>query len=139
MRCKKFGDYFFIRLEKKEEVIESVIKFCKENNIKLGYFYAIGAVSNVVLGHYFLGTKEYTEREFEEPLEMANLFGNIAVMDNEVYVHAHGVFSNNKMEVKGGHVKEAIVSATAEVVLHKIGGNIERRYSKEIGLNLLDM
>ncbi|MBL7147555.1 MAG: DNA-binding protein [Nanoarchaeota archaeon] len=139
MRYKQFEGYFFIRLEKGEKVIENIIKFCKENNIKLGYFYGIGAVSKVILGHYFLGTKEYTEKEFEEPLEIASLFGNITMMDDEVYIHVHGSFSDNKMEVKGGHVKEAVVSATAEIVLHKIEGSVGRKYSEDIGLNLLNI
>lgn len=139
MKHKQFGDYYFIKLEKGEEMIKNILKFSKEHNIKLGYFHALGAVAKVYLGHYFLGTKKYTEKEFEEPLEIAALIGNIATMNNEVYVHAHGVFTNNKMEVKGGHVKEATVSATVEVILRKIEGHIDRKYSEEIGLNLWEI
>jgi len=37
----------------------------------------------------------------------------------------------------GGHLNEAVVSATCEVIIEKIEGSIEREFDKETGLNLL--
>ena len=39
MKFKKIDENdFIIRLEVGEKIIESIQKFCKENNIRLGYF-----------------------------------------------------------------------------------------------------
>jgi uncharacterized protein len=38
----------------------------------------------------------------------------------------------------GGHLNSAIVSATFEGVIEIIDGEIDRKFSDEIGLNLID-
>ena len=60
-------------------------------------------------------------------------------MNSEVYVHCHAVFSNANMEAIAGHLKDAIVSATCEIFLVKLDGEIERKYDDNIGLNLMDL
>ena len=37
----------------------------------------------------------------------------------------------------GGHLKKAVVSATAEITVHVLEGRVGRKWNEEIGLNLL--
>ena len=41
--------------------------------------------------------------------------------------------------VKGGHLVRANISATGEIFIQKIAGEVGRRFDEEIGLNLLDI
>lgn len=140
MKSKKINENnFVIRLERGEKIIESLQRFCKENNIKLGYFHGLGAVSKAELAHYRLDDKKYSSKIIEDALEIISLYGNITTMDNEIYLHSHIVVSNEKMQAFAGHLKEATVSATCEIVLVSLNGSINRIHNEEIGLNLLDI
>ncbi|MDP6704596.1 MAG: DUF296 domain-containing protein, partial [archaeon] len=65
-------------------------------------------------------------------------FGNIAKLGEETVTHNHGVFSDKDMNTYGGHVNKLVVAAACEISLTRIEGRIERKYSEEIGLNLMD-
>ncbi len=139
MKHKKIDENnFILRLEKGDKIIESIQKFCNENNIELGYFHGIGAASKIELAHYRVDNKKYSSKIIDEPLEVISLHGNITTMNNEVYLHSHIVAGNDKMQAFGGHLKEATISATAEIFVVSIKGKVKRKYNEEIGINLMD-
>ena len=57
-------------------------------------------------------------------------------MNNEFYCHLHMSAGNEKGQVFGGHLNRAIISATCEMVITLIDGRVDRRFEKEVGLNL---
>ena len=70
-------------------------------------------------------------------LEIVSLLGNIAWKQDEVIAHAHGSFSNQQMQVVGGHVAKLVVGAACEIMLEKFEGHIEKAFDEKIGLNLM--
>ncbi|MDP7141162.1 MAG: DNA-binding protein [Candidatus Woesearchaeota archaeon] len=139
MESRKINNKFLIRLKKGEKIIETLIKFCKENNINSGYLFAIGAISKAELAHYNLNNKEYSSKTFDEQLEVCSLTGNIAFVEEELFLHVHVVLADDKMQTYAGHLKEGVVSATLEVILTPWNERIDRKHSEEIGLNLLEI
>lgn len=130
-------DKYILRFDKGEDLLESLKTFCREENIRAGYFSGIGASAEVVLLHYDVSTKKYSEKIFQEKMEIVNLSGNVSWFADKTYLHAHGVFSNPEMESRAGHVKKLIIAATGEISLQKLEGEIGREFSADIGLNLL--
>ena len=57
-------------------------------------------------------------------------------MNNEVYTHIHMSAGNENGEVFGGHLNRAMVSATCEMVIDVIDGEVDRYFDEEVGLNL---
>jgi len=140
MRLKKIDENkFILRLERGEEIIESIKKFCFKNNVNFGYFHGLGAVDKIELAHYRVDNKKYSSELLEDVLEILSLYGNITTMDNKIYLHSHIVVSNDKMQAFGGHLKEATISATCEIILVSLKGNVNRFHDKKIGLNMLDI
>ncbi|MDP3710475.1 MAG: DNA-binding protein [bacterium] len=131
------GRRYFLRFDRGEEVLESLRDFCAKENFRSGYFSAIGAVGRVILMHYDPDTKKYSEKTFDQKLEIVNLSGNLSWHEEGPYIHAHGVFSDEEMKCWGGHVKELTVAATCEMFLIHTDGELNREFSAEIGLNLL--
>ncbi len=137
MEFKKFGPKLVVRIDKGEEILETLKHLCIEQGIKLGLVSGIGAVNKVKIGFFETKKKLYHSTELTGDYEIAALNGNISTKNNEIYLHLHICLSDNKYQVYGGHLNMAVVSATAEVSIDIIEGQLDREFSEEIGLNLL--
>ena len=83
--------------------------------------------------------KKYYANEFKGDYEIVSLTGTINTMNGEYYSHMHLSAGNDQGEVFGGHLNKAIVSATCEMVIQVINGQVDRYFDEEIGLNLLKL
>lgn len=138
MKYRVFGESIILRLEKGEEVIESIKELCEKEDIKAGSISGLGATNHVVVGLFKIDEKKYYSNTFEEDFEITNLTGNISRVNGEVYLHIHGTFANIEGKCIGGHLNKAIISATSEIIINKINGEVGRKFSEEIGLNLIE-
>lgn len=138
MEYRKFDDTYVIRLNKGEEVIASLKEICKNEDIKLAEITGLGASDLVEIGVFNVNTKEYKTKIFEGMFEITSLVGNATRKDGEVYLHIHINFGDEDGLVKGGHLVQTRISATSEIILRKINGNVGRKMSDEVGLNLLN-
>ncbi len=50
MEYRKFVSKYILRIDKGEEVVETLKKFCKEHNIKLGIITVLGTTNMVTIG-----------------------------------------------------------------------------------------
>lgn len=139
MRCKKIESTYIIRLERGEKVIEKLLGLCEKEKIRAGYFNGLGAVSEIELQHFNLTTKEYSLKKLSGQYEITSLHGNISETSGKSYIHAHIAVGDSQFNSWSGHLKEATVSATCEIFLVKLGGDITRKKDEETGLNLLDI
>ena len=139
MKYKQLDNKIIFRLERGEEVVESIIKLCRENNIILGTLSGIGATNKAVIGLFKVETKEYISKEYAGNYEITSLLGNISEQNGEVYLHIHANIADEKNICFGGHLSSAIISATFEGVIEKIEGSLSRKFDGEVGLNLLDL
>ncbi len=133
----KTPQHHLLILQKGEKLVDSITNFCQENHVTCAWISAIGAISKAEIALYDLSTKKYYQKIFNESLEIASLSGNITQKDQKIIAHIHGVFCNKKMEAIGGHLVEAIVSATCEIYFIHFNNKIIREHNEEIGLNLI--
>lgn len=138
MEFKKFDNVYVVRLDKGEEIIGMLENFCVTNQITLGSVSGIGAVNRVALGLFETKPKRYVAEELTGDFEITSLSGNITTMNNEVYVHLHATVSDLQHQTYGGHLTSAVVSATSELIIVSVAGVVDRKFSQEIGLNLLE-
>ncbi len=136
MEYRKFNNQIVVRIDKGEEIIEKIKEVALKENIKLASINALGATNNFVVGVYKVDEKKYYSNEFKGNFEIVSLTGTINTMNGEFYTHIHMSAGNDKGEVFGGHLNKAIVSATCEMVINIIDGNIDRYFDEKIGLNL---
>ena len=136
MKYKRYGSNIIVRIDRGEEIVETLEHVCRENDITLGLVSGIGATNRATIGLFETGTKKYLSKELVGEHEITHLSGNISSMNGEVYPHFHITLSDSHYNAFGGHLNSAMVSGTCEVVINVIDGKIERAFSEEIGLNL---
>lgn len=137
MEYKKFGNKYLIRMDKGEEVVETLKKFCQDHNITLGWIKGIGAVSKAKIGLLRIDEKKYYSTELDGAYEITSLLGNVTTMKGEVYLHLHISLFDEDNKTYGGHLNYAIISATGEIFIEAIDGMVDREYSDEVGINLI--
>ena len=123
-------------MDKGEEVVSSLKSICQKEDIKLASVSAIGAVNDITVGVFNPDTKQYKSNRFTGNFEIVSLSGTVTTMKGIPYSHLHMSVGDGNGKVFGGHLNEAKISATCEMVITLIEGEVEREYSEEIGLNL---
>lgn len=137
MEYKRFGAKIVIRLDPGDEVIESIKTVCREEKVTMGVLNGIGAVDRAVVGLFDPKEKKYHSNELKKYMEITALAGNVSTMNGEVYIHAHATLADIEANAQGGHLNEANVSCTAEIIIDTFDGQIDREHSEKIGLNLI--
>ena len=136
MEYRKFNNTIVARIDKGEEILEKIKEIALKEHIKLANVNALGATNDFTVGVYKVDEKKYYSNSFQGNFEIVSLTGTINTMNDEFYTHIHMSAGNDKGEVFGGHLNRAIVSATCEMIINIIDGNVDRFYDEEIGLNL---
>lgn len=136
MEYKKFGDRYFIRINPGQNLVSTIQKFCENKKIHLATVSGIGSLKSVTLGFFNPETKEYQQKTFKEPLEMASLAGNIVEKDGKPLLHFHTTVAGDNYKALAGHMVEAQVSLTAEIVITMVKGKIYKAFDDRTGLNL---
>ena len=138
MDYRRFGNMIIARIDKGEEILTQVKELALKEEIKLASVQALGAVNRFTVGVFLIDEKHYQANEFEGNFEIVSLTGTINTMQDEFYCHLHMSAGNERGEVFGGHLNQAFVSATCEMVIQIMEGKVVRRFDKETGLNFFE-
>lgn len=137
MEYKRFGNNIVVRMDRGEDIVEQVKVLAEREQIRLASVQALGAVNDFTVGVFNTETKVYGSNRFQGPYEIVSLTGTIDTMDSKFYTHLHMSAGNAQGQVFGGHLNRAVISATCEMIVTVIDGQVDRQFSEEIGLNLL--
>jgi hypothetical protein len=125
--------------DKGDEFLADLQRFAKEVGLTASHFTAIGAFRDVTLGYFDRERKDYIKNRVNEPVEVLSLVGDIALQEQEPKVHAHVVVGKADGTAHGGHVLEAHVWPTLEVVIMESPAHLRRKHDPETGLALIDL
>ena len=120
-----------LRAEKLETLTRELLSF--QSNAQVD---ALGAVDRAVVSVYDVPTRTFYRKEFNEAMELSNLCGTVTRKDGAPYLHLHATLCDTDLNAHGGHANELHVSATCEMVVRLIPGQVGRQPDEGIGLNL---
>ena len=137
METKEKKNIIFLRLFPDEDLNERIKEACRIHDVKTGVVLSgIGQLKKAKLG-YFKEKGDYAPDEFDKPLEILSLTGNICKQEDDYLLHLHIVLGNEKKNAIGGHFIEGTIGIIGEIVLLKTNVGIKREYNDETGLKTL--
>ena len=120
-----------------DEVMQSLQKFANEHHLAGSHFTAIGAFSDVTLAWFDWKSRQYKKIPVREQVEVLMLAGDISEQDGKPKVHAHVVIGKRDSTAHGGHVAEAHVRPTLELILTESPQHLRRQYDATAQIALI--
>lgn len=130
------------RLDKGADIIQSLERFCLENNIKAGWVNVIGALEKGTISYYDQQEHIYHHQPLSGEYEIVSCSGNISLKDGKPFAHLHIVLSDTDYQTLGGHLWPGTTAIfAAEFVLFSLNGeadtnSLERCPDVQTGLAL---
>jgi hypothetical protein len=129
---------FAVILATGDEVLKSLQDFANREHVKAAQLTAIGALSGVTLLYFDWQQKEYQQIPIKEQVEVASLIGDVAEgPDGKPALHLHIVVGTRDGSAKAGHLGEAYVRPTLEVIVTESPAHLRKVKDSETGLALI--
>ncbi|MFT3739573.1 MAG: DNA-binding protein [Breznakibacter sp.] len=133
---KQFGHKYVVSIQNRAEITEAITAFVTDQKIKAGSVIGLGAVDQASLRFFDPNTKKYVDKTYKEQMEVTNLTGNISQKDGKPYVHLHITLGRADYTSIAGHLLTAVIKGAGEFVIEDFGGEVNRSFDEETGLNL---
>lgn len=143
MRSKLLNDTqgqrtFAVILEAGDEAMGCLQTFIEKERISAAQLTGIGALSRATLRYFDWETKAYQPIPVGEQVEVASLVGDVALSpDGKPALHIHVVLGRRNGSALAGHLAEAHVRPTLEVILTEPPEHLLKAHDPESGLALI--
>jgi hypothetical protein len=132
---------FVVVLETGEEAMTCLQEFVDRERLTAAQLTAIGAFSDAVLAYFDWQRKAYVRNPVTEQVEVASLIGDVGDValspDGKRTLHIHLVLGKRDGAALAGHLVEAHVRPTLEVVLTESPAHLRKMRDAESGLALI--
>jgi predicted DNA-binding protein with PD1-like motif len=123
---------------KGDEAFSGLSEFAEKYQVTSAHFTAIGALRGVTLAWFSPAREMYKKIPVEGQVEVASMIGDIALFKGKPVVHTHMVVGLPDGTTRAGHVLEAHVWPTLEVMVTVEPNAMRKRLDPETGLALID-
>lgn len=120
-----------------QELLSEITKYCRQTGITSGIIIGIiGSAAIARLNYLKELPGKYDSKTYEGPLEIVAAQGSVALKGKELVIHIH-IQLSNESGCFGGHLVEAKIFSTGEVVLGELTSPLSRYGDEYTGLNEL--
>jgi uncharacterized protein len=143
MRSKLLNDMqgqrtFAVVLETGDEAMGCLQTFVEKERISAAQLTGIGALSHATLRYFDWETKAYQPIPVGEQVDVASLVGDVALSpEGKPALHIHVVLGRRNGSALAGHLAEAHVRPTLEVIVTEPPEHLLKAHDPESGLALI--
>ncbi len=131
---------YVVVLDGGEEVMDCLQSFAETEGLSAAQVAAIGAFESAVVGFWDARRKDYERHPVAEQTEVVCLLGDIAVdRAGRPKLHLHAVLARRDAATLGGHLLEARVRPTLEVIITESPAHLRRLHDAAAGLALIKL
>ena len=129
---------YAVIFSKGDEAFSGLLEFAEKYHVTSAHFTAIGALNGATLGWFDPQRKMYKKIPIQGQVEVIGMSGDIALYQGKPMVHTHMIVGTSDGTTRGGHVLEAYVSPTLEVMVTVDPVTMQKRFDPETDLTLID-
>lgn len=123
-----------------DKVMASLKELATRERLTAAQLTAIGAFSEAEFAYFDWEKKEYLPIPVREQVEVASMLGDIGVdAEGQPAPHVHLVLGRRDGGAIAGHLVEATVRPTLEIVIVETPTHLRRRKDEASGLALIDL
>ena len=120
-----------------DEVLAGLTEFAEEYHLGASKISGVGAISSATLGWLDLSRKMYRKIDINGQVEVLSLIGDIALFKGKPVIHAHMVVGYPDGTAHGGHLIEAYVRPTLEVIVTEYPNAMQKQADPASGMALI--
>ena len=120
-----------------DDVMPLLERFAADHGLTASRITAIGAFERATLGYFDWERKDYERIPVDEQVEVLSLVGDVALDNGTPRLHIHAVLGRRDGSTLGGHLLDARVRPTLEVLLIDSPGYLKRERDPVSGLALI--
>ena len=125
-------------LDSGDAVADCLLQIAREERLNAAQVTAIGAFESATLAFFDWQSKEYEKIPVPEQAEVLSLLGDIAIdPEGEPKLHLHAVLGRRGGSVVGGHLLDARVRPTLEVMINESPAHLQRVHDSVSGVALI--
>jgi predicted DNA-binding protein with PD1-like motif len=128
---------YVVIVEPGEEAMATLTAFARDQSLSASQVTAIGAFERATLGYFDRHRRDYLPIPIEAQVEVLSLVGDIVGEGDDLKLHAHVVVGASDGSARGGHLMEATVWPTLEVVITETPTHLRRRFDPATGVALI--
>ena len=121
-----------------DEVLSGLQEFAVKYQVKSAHFTAIGDAKSAKFGWYDKSKKMFKVARIDAYAEITSLVGDIAMKNGKPVVHGHINLATEDGVVHGGHLLEAFIEPTLEVIMTVEPVELDKKLEPEFGINIID-
>jgi predicted DNA-binding protein with PD1-like motif len=121
-----------------DEAFSGLLEFAEKYRVTSAHFTAIGALNGATVGWFDPQRKMYKKIPIHGQHEVIGMSGDIALYQGKPVVHTHMVVGSPDGTTLGGHVLEAYVAPTLEVMVTEDPETMQKRFDPATDLTLID-
>src|SRR3984957_19406478 len=121
-----------------DEAFSGLLEFAEKYHVTSAHFTAIGAVSGATVAWFDPQRKMYKKIPIVGQHEVIGMSGDIALYQGKPVVHTHMVVGGPDGTTQAGHVLDAYVSPTLEVMVTVDPKAMQKRFDPATDLTLID-
>ena len=121
-----------------DEAFSGLLEFAEKYQVTSAHFTAIGALNGATLGWFDPQRKMYKKIPIVGQHEVIGMSGDIALYKGKPVVHTPMLVGNSNGATRGGHVLDAYVSPTLEVMVTVDPVTMQKRFDPATDLTLID-
>jgi len=121
-----------------DEAFSGLLEFAEKYHVTSAHFTAIGAVNGATVGWFDPQRKMYKKIVINGQHEVIGMSGDIALYKGKPVVHTHLIVGGPDGTTQGGHLLDANVSPTLEVMVTVDPVTMQKRLDPATDLTLID-